>query len=111
MADYSDEQINVFDDVFHCLIEEIEISAKALLAKRMAPVPKAPPRLIYTLAFDDEIEVAAPVLSLSERLNDDMLIKKRAQQKPGSFARDFKTKSPERRRHRRSGRMRQQRRR
>ena len=63
VADYSDEQINVFDDVFHCLIEEIEISAKALLAKRMAPVPKAPPRLIYTLAFDDEIEVAAPVLS------------------------------------------------
>jgi len=75
VTDYSDEQINVFDDVFHCLIEEIETSAKALLAKRMAPVPKAPPRLIYTLAFDDEIEVAAPVLSLSERLNDDMLIK------------------------------------
>lgn len=75
VVDYTDEQINVFDDVFHCLIEEIEISAKALLAKRLAPVPKAPPRLIYTLAFDDEIEVAAPVLSLSERLNDDMLIK------------------------------------
>ena len=56
VTDYSDEQINVFDDVFHCLIEEIETSAKALLAKRMAPVPKAPPRLIYTLAFDDEIE-------------------------------------------------------
>lgn len=74
VADYSNEQIDVFDDVFHCLIDKIETSAKALLANRLAPVPKAPPRLIYTLAFDDEIEVAAPVLSQSERLNDDMLI-------------------------------------
>jgi uncharacterized protein (DUF2336 family) len=74
VPDYTNEQINVFDDVFHCLIEEIETSAKALLANRLAPVPKAPPRLIYTLAFDDEIEVAAPVLSQSERLNDAMLI-------------------------------------
>ncbi len=73
-VDYTDEQIGVFDDVFHCLIQEIEVSAKARLANRMAPVSKAPPRLIYTLAFDDAIEVAAPVLSHSERLNDDMLI-------------------------------------
>ena len=73
-ADYNDEQIEVFDDVFHCLINEIEVSTRALLANRMAPLPKAPPRLIYTLAFDDAIEVAAPVLSQSERLNDDMLI-------------------------------------
>lgn len=74
VEDYSNEQIDVFDDVFHCLIDKIETSAKTLLANRLAPVPKAPPRLIYTLAFDDEIEVAAPVLSQSERLNDDMLI-------------------------------------
>ena len=73
-VDYSDEQIDVFDDVFHCLIQEIEVSAKTLLSNRIAPSPKAPPRLIYTLAFDDAIEVAAPVLSQSERLNDAMLI-------------------------------------
>jgi len=74
VVDYTDEQIGVFDDVFHCLIAEIEISAKANLADRLAPVPKAPPRLIYTLAFDDRIEVAAPVLTQSERLDDAMLI-------------------------------------
>lgn len=73
-VDYNDEQIEVFDDVFHCLIDQIEVSARALLANRVAPIPKAPPRLIYTLAFDDAIEVAAPVLSQSERLNDEMLI-------------------------------------
>lgn len=75
VVEYSDEQIDVFDDVFHCLIHEIETSAKALLASRLAPIPKAPPQLMHTLAFDDVIEVAAPVLSQSERLNDEALIK------------------------------------
>jgi uncharacterized protein (DUF2336 family) len=72
--DYSDEQITVFDDVFNCLIEQMEISAKALLARRLAPNAKAPPHIIHTLAFDDQIEVAAPVLSQSERLGDDQLV-------------------------------------
>ncbi|MBN9586879.1 MAG: hypothetical protein BGN84_01435 [Afipia sp. 62-7] len=73
-VEYSDEQIAVFDDVFNCLIQQIETSARSLLANRIAPIPTAPPRLIYTLAFDDAIEVAAPVLSQSARLNDTMLI-------------------------------------
>lgn len=73
-VDYSDEQITLFDDVFNCLIHHIEGSAKALLAKRLAPVAKAPPQIIHTLAFDDLIEVAAPVLSQSERLGDNALI-------------------------------------
>jgi uncharacterized protein (DUF2336 family) len=72
--DYSDEQITVFDDVFNCLIQHIESSAKALLSRRLAPVAKAPPQIIHALAFDDLIEVAAPVLSLSERLGDDALV-------------------------------------
>ncbi|WP_438278263.1 DUF2336 domain-containing protein [Nitrobacter sp.] len=73
-VDYSDEQITVFDDVFNCLIRHIETSAKALLARRLAPVAKAPPQIIHALAFDDLIEIAAPVLSLSERLGDDALV-------------------------------------
>ncbi|WP_438275030.1 DUF2336 domain-containing protein [Nitrobacter sp.] len=73
-VDYSDEQITVFDDVFNCLIRHIETSAKALLARRLAPIAKAPPQIIHALAFDDLIEIAAPVLSLSERLGDDALV-------------------------------------
>jgi uncharacterized protein (DUF2336 family) len=73
-VDYSDEQIGLFDDVFQCLIRHIETSAKALLAKQLAPIDTAPPRTIRALAFDDLIEVAAPVLSRSERLDDDTLI-------------------------------------
>lgn len=72
--DYSDEQIELFDDVFQCLILHIESSAKTLLANRLAPIDTAPPRTIRTLAFDDLIEVAAPILSQSSRLADDTLI-------------------------------------
>jgi len=73
-VDYSDEQIALFDDVFQCLIRHIEISARALLANRLAPIDSAPPQTIRRLALDDVIEVAAPVLSQSNRLDDAALI-------------------------------------
>jgi uncharacterized protein (DUF2336 family) len=73
-VDFSNEQVGLFDDVFQCLIEHIETSAKALLANRLAPIDTAPPLTIRALAFDDLIEVAAPVLSRSERLDDETLI-------------------------------------
>ncbi len=73
-VDFSDDQIALFDDVFQCLMHHIENSAKALLSNRLAPVDRAPPLTIRALAFDDVIEVAAPVLSQSERLDDEALI-------------------------------------
>ena len=72
--DYSDEQVGLFDDVFQCLIDHIETSAKMLLANRLAPIDTAPPLTIRALAFDDVIEVAGPVLSQSMRLDDKTLI-------------------------------------
>jgi uncharacterized protein (DUF2336 family) len=73
-TDYTGAQITLFDDVFQCLIEHIELSAKALLAGRLAPIDNAPPQTIRTLAFDDAIAVAGPVLAKSERLDDASLI-------------------------------------
>jgi uncharacterized protein (DUF2336 family) len=73
-VDYSDEQVGLFDDVFQCLIDHIETSAKMLLANRLAPIDSAPPLTIRALAFDDVIEVAGPVLSQSMRLDDKTLI-------------------------------------
>jgi len=73
-VDYSDDHIRVFDDVFECLIEQIETSARALLADRLAPIPAAPPKIIRTLALDEIIEVAGPVLTRSERLDEATLI-------------------------------------
>jgi len=73
-VDYSDEQVGLFDDVFQCLIDHIETSARTLLANRLAPIETAPPLTIRALAFDDVIEVAGPVLSQSARLDDQALI-------------------------------------
>ena len=74
-VDYADnDQLQLFDDVFACLVQNIEVSAKAALAKRLAPHPGAPPRIIHTLAFDDTIEVAEPVLTQSPRLDEAALI-------------------------------------
>src|SRR3954464_6876905 len=74
VVEFSDEQIGLFDDVFQCLIDHIETSARTLLANRLAPIDTAPPLTIRALAFDDVIEVAGPVLSQSARLDDKTLI-------------------------------------
>src|ERR1700727_1956071 len=73
-VDYSSEQIDLFDDVFQCLMHHIETSAKALLANRLAPIDTAPPLTIRALAFDDLIEIAAPVLPRAARLCDEALV-------------------------------------
>ena len=73
-VEFSDGQIALFDDVFQCLMHHIETSARALLSNRLAPIDRAPPLTVRALAFDDVIEVAAPVLSQSERLDDETLI-------------------------------------
>src|SRR5262245_26087576 len=69
-AEYSDEHIALFDEVIDCLATEIELSARALLAICLAPIPNAPPKIIRKLAFDDAIEVAGPILRQSDRLDD-----------------------------------------
>ena len=73
-VEFSDDQVALFDDVFQCLMHHIETSARALLSNRLASVDRAPPQTVRALAFDDLIEVAAPVLSQSERLDDEALI-------------------------------------
>src|ERR1700682_2626114 len=78
-VDYSDQQVGLFDDVYQCLMDHIETSAKALLPNRLAPsapapIDTAPPLAMRALAFDDVIEVAGPVLSQSARLDDKTLI-------------------------------------
>lgn len=73
-AAFNEDQIALFDDVISRLAAEIELSARVELARALAPIPNAPRTIIRTLASDDAIEVAAPVLTQSERLDDDVLI-------------------------------------
>lgn len=82
-AAYSDEQITLFDDVFQCLLLKMEQSAKQLLAERLAQVAEAPSGVIRTLAFDNMIEIAAPVLSHSEKLNEAALVQNAREKSQG----------------------------
>jgi uncharacterized protein (DUF2336 family) len=69
----SDEQIDLFDVVIARLAAAIEARARAELAERLADAPNAPRGILRSLA-QDEIGVARPVLTRSERLSDDDLV-------------------------------------
>ena len=71
---YSEDQIGVFDDVMARLVDTIEAKARTKLAYRLAPIANAPSNVIQMLAFDDDIEVARPVLVQSARLDDRALV-------------------------------------
>ena len=71
---YSAPQIELFDDVLIRLVAEIEVGARVKLSERLAGLDNAPPRLIRSFAFDDEIDVAAPVLSNSPQLTEADLV-------------------------------------
>ncbi len=73
-SQYSEDQVALFDDVIGRLAAQIEVTARAKLARRLAPIANAPIRTIKALAFDDEIDVAGPVLALSDRLDDATLL-------------------------------------
>lgn len=71
---YTGAQLSLFDDVIGRLAAEIEVKARAKLASRIARLANAPHRLVRTLAFDDAVEVAEPVLTGSPVLNDQDLL-------------------------------------
>jgi len=72
-ANYSDDQIALFDNVFTRRVARIETSARATFAERRAPIPRAPPAVSRILAADDAINVAAPILRHGVRLDNALL--------------------------------------
>jgi uncharacterized protein (DUF2336 family) len=73
-ANYSEDQVGIFDNVIAHLIDTIEDGARAKLSRLLAPIDNAPSKVIRILAFDDHIDVARPVLSRSTRLDDGDLV-------------------------------------
>jgi uncharacterized protein (DUF2336 family) len=71
---FSDEHVEIFDDVMGKLIQHIEVSVRASFGGRIAPLPDAPRGVIRTLSRDEAIEVAGPVLRRSPRLDDATLV-------------------------------------
>src|SRR6201996_6218127 len=71
---YSDDEIWTFGEGIGRLADEIEVTARAQLARRLARFEDAPVNIIHKLAFDDEIEVAGPILQQSEKLEPYALV-------------------------------------
>jgi uncharacterized protein (DUF2336 family) len=71
---FSEDQIELFDAVMGRLLENIESAVRAQFGSRIAKLPDAPRGVVRALAQDSAIEVAGPVLSLSDRLDVDTLV-------------------------------------
>lgn len=69
----TDEQVDLYDVVIARLAAAIEARARIELAERLADAPNAPRGVIRSLAHD-EIDVARPVLTRSDRLTDEDLV-------------------------------------
>ena len=67
---YAEPHVTLFDDVLTRLAETIEADARAKLARRLAPIANAPIKVSRTLAADEDIDVAQPMLQHSQRLDD-----------------------------------------
>lgn len=71
---FSGDHVALFDGVFNHLIADIETGARAALAERIKSVTNAPPGVIRTLAFDDSISVAGPILANSTQIDNATLV-------------------------------------
>lgn len=72
-SNFNAEHIALFDDVIGCLVVEIEAKALAELARRVAPVPNAPPGVVSALAKNDNIDVAGPILKQARLADPDLM--------------------------------------
>jgi hypothetical protein len=70
----NEAQVALFDDVLCHLIKRIETKALVELSGHLAPIDNSPIEVIRQLARNDEIAVAAPVLTKSVRLTTGDLI-------------------------------------
>ncbi len=70
---YSADQVDVYDGLLNELVKKVEIAARLKLSQRLASIDGGPAKTICSLALDDAIEVAEPILSQSNVLDDDTL--------------------------------------
>lgn len=73
IEEYSEERLAELDVQLCRLIEIVGPESRAQLSRSLAPVAHAPARALRRLAFDEDIAVAAPVISQSFCLTSDDL--------------------------------------
>ncbi len=74
LESYSHHQIAIFGDIMSRLIENVETPALVELSARLSPLDRAPMNVITSLARNDDMAVAGPVLEFSGMLSDDTLV-------------------------------------
>jgi hypothetical protein len=68
-------EVEPFDAILLHLAQNVEVAARAVLAEEISEIANAPRRVVRDLAFDPAIAVAGPVLTRSERLAEDDLVR------------------------------------
>jgi uncharacterized protein (DUF2336 family) len=71
---YSAAEVGIYDEVLQILVTKVDVAARATLARRLAPIDAAPPNTVRSLALDDAIEVAEPILANSNALDEATLL-------------------------------------
>jgi uncharacterized protein (DUF2336 family) len=71
---YSEDSIQLFDELMGSLVDRIERQAVVELSQRLAPVEQAPPAIIGRLSQHDDIAIAEPVLTQSPLLSEQDLV-------------------------------------
>ena len=72
-ARYTETQVSLFDNVIMRLSQAMETAVRRDLAERLATVDKPPPGVLRSLACDEAIDVARPVLRQASSLDDAFL--------------------------------------
>ena len=72
--EYSNEQMDVFGDVMHCLLDYTEHDARIELSGRLSAAPRAPTKIVRTLLKDKDPAVASPILSHLSSMSENDLI-------------------------------------
>jgi uncharacterized protein (DUF2336 family) len=82
-GNFSEDQVELFDNVMGKLLENIERAARARFGSRIARLSDAPLNVVRVLASDAAIEVAGPILRHCERLDQDALVENAKTQSQG----------------------------
>ena len=82
-GNFSEDQVELFDNVMGKLLENIERAARARFGSRIARLSDAPLNVVRVLASDAAVEVAGPVLRHCERLDQNTLVENAKTQSQG----------------------------
>lgn len=70
----SDAEGQIFDDIIGAVARDLEVEARSELAEKVSHARNAPAQVARRLAMDEEVSVAAPILSRSTALTDEDLV-------------------------------------